>query len=382
MQKSGKKVFIIQREFIPSKGGDSRRIDELAFMLSSNFDVKIISTSLCEDKSPLGNCIIKLKANPLNFISRWIFSLKIIFLILKEKPETIYINAPYLEISILVFFSKILKIKTIINMTLMGQDGPFDLLNKTKYPKFLAKLFLYFIGKSDYILSLGTGLAKQAIEYGWEKEKIKVLYPSKDPKIYHPAFGKEEKANLRRNYGFRENEFLVCFIGYLVPRKGFQDLVFVWQEISKEIKEAKLLVAGSMREKYKIWAEDQLSKLEKGSFIYFGAVPREKVADILRISDLFVFPTYLEGLGAVLIEAMMSGIPIITTNLDGSTADLIRNGENGLLINPGDPVALKSAILKIYNDKNLRENLAKNAYEASKEFWEEEAKKKYLEIFS
>ncbi len=381
MQKSHKKVFIIQREFVPSKGGDSRRIDELSFMLSSNFEVKIISTSFCEEKSPLGNCVIKLKSNPLNFISRWIFSLKIILLILKEKPKILYINAPYLEISIIVFFAKILRIKTIVNMTLMGEDGPFDLLNRTKYPKFLAKLFLCLIGKSDYILALGTGLAKQAVEFGWRKEKIKVLYQAKDPKVYHPAKNQEERAILRKNYGFDEKDFLACFFGYLVPRKGFHDLISVWKEISKEIEEAKLLIAGSMMEEHKIWAEEQLNKLDESEFVYFGPVSREKVADILRISDLFVLPTYAEGFPSIIIEAMMSKIAIITTNLEGSTSDLIKNGENGLLVKPGDAEGLKTAILKIYKDKDLRKKLAKNAYEKSKQFWEEEVKSKYLEIF-
>ncbi len=381
MEKNKRKAFIIQREFCPSRGGDSRRIDELASFLKDNFDIKILTAFFSEIKSPMGNEIIRVKPNPYNFFSRWIFCFVIIFKFLKEKADIIYINAPFLEASIIVFFCKILKIKCLINMTLMGQDGPIDLLKRTKYPKFLAKIFLNILGKSDYILSLGSGLAKQGIEYGWKREKIILLGPAKDPNIYHPPLNLEEKIKLRKQYGFNEDDFLCIFVGYLIPRKGFYDLVSVWKEVAKEIKCAKLVIVGAKREGFEEWADDQIKKLDN-SFKYLGALSREKVAEALRMSDLFLFPTYREGLGAVIIEAMMTGLPIITTNLEGSTADLIKDGKNGILIEAGDKVALKEAILKIYKDKILRENFAKNALKSSYEYHIENIKNKYMEIFS
>lgn len=382
MEKNKRKIFIIQREFIPSKGGDSRRIDELANMLGERYDVKIVSTSFSEDKSPLGNKIIRINSNPYTILSRWYFCLRVLLRFFKERPSAIYINAPFLEASLIVLFCRVLKVKSIINMTLMGQDGPIDLYKRTKYPKILAKLFLWLLGKADYILALGSGLAKQAVEYGWDKEKVNILGPAKDPVIYHPPSSIEEKRQLREKYGFKEDELLFIFVGYLIPRKGFEDLVSVWKDIWQQIEGGKLIIVGGKYEGFEEWAEEHLNKLDKGSFKYLDALSREEVGEALRMADVFVFPTYSEGIPGAVVETMMTGLPIISTNLKGSIADLIKDGENGILVEPGDKKALQEAILTVYKDKSIREKLGKKALESSYEFHIDNIKNKYLEIFS
>lgn len=379
MEKNTKKIIIIQRVFTPSKGGDSRRIEELIKFLTEYSMVKVLTTRT--DNINESNEIVEtINADPLSFLGRWKFFLGSLIKILKFKPDTLVINAPFLEISPLIIICKIFKIKTIIYMTLIGQDGPFDLI-KHKYPFVFKKIFLYFLGKSDLILSLGSGLAKQAEDCGWNKKKIIILPHFKDSKIFYPLERDEEKEKIKDKFNLKRNDFICSFVGYLVPRKGFHNLVDAWNKVSENILNAKLLIAGPMEIGLEEWAKNQLNKLKNDSFIYFGPVEKERVSEILKISDLLLFPSYSEGLGGILIEAMMCGVCCIASKLDGSTTDLIKNRENGVLIEPGNVNELADCIIDLYKNADLKNQLKNNAFLYGRDFGLEKMKYKYIEIF-
>jgi glycosyltransferase involved in cell wall biosynthesis len=90
--------------------------------------------------------------------------------------------------------------------------------------------------------------------------------------------------------------------------------------------------------------------------------------------DVFVFPSLVEGLPNVLMEAMASGMPVITTETCGMT-DIVENQFNGVLIPPADAAALEDAILRLANCEELRRKLGTAAREAMQRFtWERTAK--------
>mgnify|MGYP001069867907 FL=1 len=82
----------------------------------------------------------------------------------------------------------------------------------------------------------------------------------------------------------------------------------------------------------------------------------EDVPQILAIFDVAVLPSYFEGMGRVLLEAMAMEKPVVGT-LVGGIPDLIEQGVNGYLVNPGNERELASAVLKILNDKSLAMNM-------------------------
>jgi glycosyltransferase involved in cell wall biosynthesis len=85
-----------------------------------------------------------------------------------------------------------------------------------------------------------------------------------------------------------------------------------------------------------------------------GAVARPQ--DALKDSGLLVLPSLAEGFGLVLIEAMAAGVPVIATDVAG-IRDVVRDGQTGLLVKPGDPPAMAAAIKRIVLDHQLRERL-------------------------
>ena len=89
---------------------------------------------------------------------------------------------------------------------------------------------------------------------------------------------------------------------------------------------------------------------------------RDDTADLMLAADLLVLPSREEGLSNVLIEAMGSGLPIIATAV-GGTPELLREGENGLLVPNEDDAALTSALRRLLDDPSLRERLGRTARE-------------------
>src|SRR5690606_17079104 len=85
---------------------------------------------------------------------------------------------------------------------------------------------------------------------------------------------------------------------------------------------------------------------------------RSDIDELTNISDLFVFPSFREGLSLALMEAMSSGLPIVCSKIRGNM-DLVENESGGFLINPSDIQGFASAIEKVKQDNLLRESMAK-----------------------
>jgi glycosyltransferase involved in cell wall biosynthesis len=83
---------------------------------------------------------------------------------------------------------------------------------------------------------------------------------------------------------------------------------------------------------------------------------RRDVAVILALSDLFVLPSRWEGMPNAVLEAMAAGLPVLATRVDG-TLDVVRDGETGILVPPGDDRALAAALLAIGRDPARRRSL-------------------------
>jgi glycosyltransferase involved in cell wall biosynthesis len=99
-------------------------------------------------------------------------------------------------------------------------------------------------------------------------------------------------------------------------------------------------------------------------------VSAERMPDLYAEHDIFVFPSIVEGLPNVLMEAMASGMPVITTETCGMP-DIIANDFNGLLIPPADAAALEEVILRLANCEDLRRKLGMAARETMERFtWE------------
>jgi starch synthase (maltosyl-transferring) len=157
---------------------------------------------------------------------------------------------------------------------------------------------------------------------------------------------------------------LVLWVGRLDPVKGLDFLVRAFREVASQMP-AHLFLAGGGSLKDVI--ERTISELGLSDRAHLlGA--RQDVPRLLKSCDLFVFPSRTEGLPNALLEAMAAERPIVTTDVPGCR-DLIRNGENGLLVPYGDVPSLAGAMLRLLHHGELSARLAHDALESVQRDW-------------
>jgi glycogen(starch) synthase len=156
----------------------------------------------------------------------------------------------------------------------------------------------------------------------------------------------------------------VVFVGRLAPQKGVRTLV----EVARLLKTpgVQVLLVGDGPQRSRL--EQEIQRLAVGDVVHlFGFVPHERVPAVLTHADLLVLPSLYEELGTILLEAMWVGVPIVASRT-GGIPDIIDDGVNGLLVVPGDPEALASAIDRLLADPDLARRLGEAARELARDY--------------
>ena len=94
-----------------------------------------------------------------------------------------------------------------------------------------------------------------------------------------------------------------------------------------------------------------------GGVEWTPSVPNEEIAGLLDSATVLVLPSRSEGLGRIVVEALCRGRPVVASRVGGIT-DLVRDGENGLLIESRNPAGLADALVRVLTDRELAERLA------------------------
>jgi glycosyltransferase involved in cell wall biosynthesis len=212
-------------------------------------------------------------------------------------------------------------------------------------------------GNTDMFIAV-TGRAKKALEIeGIAEEKIKVIPAGIDVSRFNPA---DPDTAIMEKLGISDGDFVVLFIGRLTREKGVYDLLHAAKLASLDggLENVKIVFAGSGPEKERLIRLSGKLKVEKyvkfaGSFSYVD-MPK-----LYNAADVFILPSipvsfWQEQFGMVLVEAMASGLPIIST-LSGSIPEVL--GEGGILIQPNDPLSIYREIKKLLLDDAFRAGL-------------------------
>jgi glycosyltransferase involved in cell wall biosynthesis len=206
------------------------------------------------------------------------------------------------------------------------------------------------------------------IRWGADPGKLEVIYPGFSTPPLHDREGRER--------------FTFLFLGSDFERKGGYEVVAAFARVAAEIPEARLVIAGSDpsqpnpdREVHS-WVsaatreriDRQIAELiETGRLVHHRWVGRERLQDdIFPTADAFVMPTYAEGFGFTNVEAMSFGLPVITSRV-GPAAEIVTNGESGLLVDPGDVAGLAMAMTGLAADPARARRMgaaARSAFEA------------------
>jgi glycosyltransferase involved in cell wall biosynthesis len=174
------------------------------------------------------------------------------------------------------------------------------------------------------------------------------------------------------------DSIIITFLGRLFDGKGVSDLVMALSKL--ENKSYICFIIGDGPEKKKL--ETLSKKLNiQNKIIFFGYQNFDSYIKILKITDIFVNPSYTEGLPTAVAEAALCKNAIVATNV-GGTSEIITSGKSGYLIEPKDIDSLKERLEELMSNEGLRKKLGANAFEeVQNKFDWNKSIEKYLTIF-
>ena len=195
-------------------------------------------------------------------------------------------------------------------------------------------------------------------------DEIKIIYNGVDTKRYNISLRQRMRGHLRDQWGISKNDIVFLFVSYDLKKKGIEPLV----EASAKLKgignkNFKVIVAGGSPYRSLVKLIDRLGLQD--TFIFAGRV--KSIDEFYANSDVFVLPTYYDACSLVVIEAMASGIPSITTISNGASG-IIADGKNGyILSHPPDPSDLADK-MNLLMDNEKRQRMSEEASRTGQEY--------------
>ncbi|MEE8574848.1 MAG: glycosyltransferase [Thermodesulfobacteriota bacterium] len=208
---------------------------------------------------------------------------------------------------------------------------------------------------SDRIVYVSEAV-KKAVLNGRASDPAKhiVIYNAFDEKHFNIEKSRE---SVRSELGYSKDDIVIGIVARLVAHKGHRFLFEALREVKKRHGEIKLLVVGNGPEK------SALEKMAASCELHANFLTdRDDVPELMRAMDIFVLPSLREPFGITVLEALYSGLPVIGTNA-GGIAEIIEDGETGLLVPPAGPEAIEKALLTLIENPSIAEGLARRGRE-------------------
>jgi glycosyltransferase involved in cell wall biosynthesis len=209
--------------------------------------------------------------------------------------------------------------------------------------------------RGDAFVAVSREIASELEAVGIPKDKIWPIPYILDTDHFRPAEA-AARAELRSQLGMQDG-FWACYAGRLVPEKGLNVLLKAWEMVARCNPEARLVIVGDGDQRSHLEELSEIRGIE-GRVRFTGAVA--DTVHYLQASDVYVQPSFTEGLPISVLEAMGCSLPVIATGVGGVT-DLLSNGANGLIIPPHDPDVLSDCLLEMLSNPDLRHRLGSQA---------------------
>lgn len=281
-------------------------------------------------------------------------------LLKKEKPHIVHTHTPKAGI-VGMLAAKLAGINhrfhTVAGMPLLVAKGPkrtlLNIVEKTTYG-LATKVFPNSFGLYDIIIK----------EKFTKKSKLKVIGngSSNGINIDHfdaSLYSEHENEILKKELNIKDNEFIFTYVGRLVTDKGINELISAFNLFAKHQENSKLILVG--------WRENDLDPLlpeteaalkNNEHIIQVGY--QSDVRPYFAISKALVFPSYREGFPNVVLQAGAMNVPSIVTNINGCN-EIIRHGENGLIIPTRDIQAIVDAMCHLKENPEIHRIMSSNS---------------------
>ncbi len=227
------------------------------------------------------------------------------------------------------------------------------------------------VRKADRVVVPSHYLAKLVEGWGADPEKISVIYNGAD---FHSAELTKEQA--RQSIGIAGN--ILLYWGRLAPWKGLRMLIKIMPKLLEINQFFRLVIVGSGPEEKSLQQMIKNMRLEKKVYLV-GPKNQVELAVYLAAAEMFILNTAYEGFSHDILEAMLVGLPVITTPAGGNK-EIIHQGENGFMVKYNDEFNLVEAIKTVWNTPELRERFVENGKKTAAHFSAEKMLKKTMDL--
>ena len=191
------------------------------------------------------------------------------------------------------------------------------------------------LNRARKIIAVSDFTKRELLEYyKMPLDKIRVIHNGVDINKFKSA---DDKRQVKRELGFDPDDIAIVSVGRLYARKGLFTLIESMPAVIKRFRRAKFIISGKGQ-------SDEMRKLivhaerigVKENIVFTGYYPDKKLPKLYQAADVFAFSTFYEHHPFAVLEALSTGLPVVTTNV-GGIPETIQNGKNGFLVEPFNP---------------------------------------------
>lgn len=237
----------------------------------------------------------------------------------------------------------------------------------------------------NHFVALTDSVRDEYLKLGIKREKIlNIPYGIESTNLLNNSNKKE----IRNLLNIEEKTFIFLCVGRNHPKKNFKLLINIAQELNKLTNQKyKILILGK---EVQLLNKFIIEKKLQEYFILINEIdneistdlvfPSTKLSNYYKLSDCFIFPSNLETFGIVLVEAMMAGLPVITSDAPGCR-DVVKNKEHGLVFKRGDYKSAAKLMFSIMSNIEIMKEYKNKSIKRSKKFESKNIALKYEEFF-
>jgi N-acetyl-alpha-D-glucosaminyl L-malate synthase BshA len=355
------KVAILTRDFPPKHlGGTEIATYNLAKELSKKgHQVLIVTTWDKELPAETIECGFRIRrvrfsrSKILKYPGLILFSIETLLILRKFQPDVIHGQSVYMGLPALLT-KKVIDKPYVI--WLRGSDiyiiGLSQFSNVLLPRWFRCSISKLFLDQADAVIALTRDMKEEAQKLC--NTEVFVIPNGIDLK----KFSRLSKKKARDRLHMQKDAKVLIFIGRLHKVKGIVHLIEAMKIIKEKCSKIQLLIIGDGTERDYLKRRVRDLNLEK--YINFvGRVSNNSIPDYLYASDLFVLPSFSEGFPVTILEAMASGLPILATRVRG-VPEIINEGVNGFLVEPGDSHQIAEKAILILQNDNMRDRISEH----------------------
>lgn len=244
------------------------------------------------------------------------------------------------------------------------------------FNELIMKIEGFVMKRSDHVITVSNEMAEAiARKTGIPKNKISVIYNFVDTSLFSP-----KRKTWKETHDIKGP--MILFVGKLSPNKGVEYFIRAAAIAKKHINQVKFVIVGpvSFEGQAKNKWQQLVDNLNLNDCVVFaGAASNTDLPYIYSSADVFCFPTLKEAFGIVVIEAMASGLPIITTDLPVLHEV---TGETAIFVPEKNPEAIAKSIEKLLADRKKMNDMRKKSLKRAKVFAKENILKNYETVYS